>query len=118
MVIREVLLWENADHQVTEWFATVKTAMGGHNNNGEPIYKYVLAKTLTELTQKLHDKIKIYRGTDLSEDCNMFLNEGLVLIKKYMFHTVKVSIVFFSYSVRNRFAAFLYQAYPTRQQDR
>ena len=92
--------------------------VGGHKNNGEPIYKYVLAKTQTELTQKLHDKIEIYRGTDLSEDCNMFLNEWLVLIKKYMFHTVKVSIVFFSYSVRNRFAAFLYQAYPTRQQDR
>lgn len=92
--------------------------VGGHNNKGEPIYKYVLAKTLTELTQKLYDKIKIYRGTDLSEDCNMLLNEWLVLIKKYIFHTVEVSIVFFSYSVRNRSAAFLYQAYPTRQQDR
>ncbi len=49
----------------------------GHKNNGEPIYKYVLAKTQTELTQKLHDKIETYRGADLSEDCNMMLSEWL-----------------------------------------
>ena len=49
----------------------------GHKNNGEPIYKYVLAKTQADLTQKLHDMIKIYRDADLSEDCNMLLSEWL-----------------------------------------
>lgn len=49
----------------------------GHKNNGEPIYKYVLAKTQTELTQKLHDMIEIYRDADLSEDCNMLLSDWL-----------------------------------------
>ncbi len=49
----------------------------GHKNNGEPIYKYVLAKNQAELTQKLHDMIEKYRDTDLREDCNMLLNEWL-----------------------------------------
>ncbi|MBD5118611.1 MAG: site-specific integrase, partial [Clostridiales bacterium] len=30
-----------------------------------------------ELTQKLHDKIEMYRDADLSEDCNMLLSEWL-----------------------------------------
>lgn len=38
---------------------------------------YVLAKTQSELTQKLHDKIEMYRDADLSEDCNMTLGEWL-----------------------------------------
>ena len=49
----------------------------GHKNNGEPIYKYILAKTQAELTQKLHDMIDIYRDADLSQDCNMLLSERL-----------------------------------------
>ena len=49
----------------------------GHKNNGNPIYRYVLAKTQAELTQKLHDKIEMYHGADLSEDCNMTLGEWL-----------------------------------------
>ena len=49
----------------------------GHKNNGEPIYKYVLAKTQAELVQKLHDKIEMYRDANLSEDCNMTLSEWL-----------------------------------------
>ncbi len=49
----------------------------GHKNNGNPIYRYVLAKTQAELTQKLHDMIEIYRDADLSEDCNMLLSEWL-----------------------------------------
>ena len=49
----------------------------GHKSNGNPIYRYVLAKTQAELTQKLHDKIEMYRGADLSEDCNMTLDEWL-----------------------------------------
>lgn len=34
----------------------------GHKNIGEPIYRYVLAKTQAELIQKLHDKIEMYPG--------------------------------------------------------
>ena len=49
----------------------------GHKANGNPIYRYVLAKTQVELTQKLHDKIEMYRDADLSEDCNMLLSEWL-----------------------------------------
>ena len=49
----------------------------GHKNNGEPIYRYLLAKTQSELVQKLHDKIEMYRDADLSEDCNMTLGEWL-----------------------------------------
>ncbi len=49
----------------------------GHKDNGNPIYRYVLAKTQSELTQKLHDKIEMYRNADLCEDCNMLLSEWL-----------------------------------------
>lgn len=62
----------------------------GHKNNGEPIYRYVLAKTQAELTQKLHDKIEMYRDADLSEDCNMTLGEWLdKWISKFMIFTVR-----------------------------
>lgn len=62
----------------------------GHKNNGEPIYRYVLAKTQTELTQKLHDKIEIYRDADLSEDCNMTLGEWLdKWINEFMIFTIR-----------------------------
>ena len=49
----------------------------GHKNNGNPIYRYVLAKTQAELTQKLHDMIETYRDADLSAECNMPLSEWL-----------------------------------------
>lgn len=62
----------------------------GHKNNGEPIYRYVLAKTQTELTQKLHDKIEMYRDADLSEDCNMTLGEWLdKWISEFMIFTIR-----------------------------
>lgn len=32
----------------------------GHKNNGKPIYRYVLAKTQKELTEKLHTLIETY----------------------------------------------------------
>ncbi len=63
----------------------------GHKNNGEPIYRYVLAKTQAELTQKLHDKIEMYRDADLSEDCNMTLGEWLdKWINEFMVFTIRV----------------------------
>ena len=49
----------------------------GHKANGNPIYRYVLAKTQAELTKKLHDTIEMYRDADLSEKCNMLLSEWL-----------------------------------------
>lgn len=62
----------------------------GHKNNGEPIYRYVLAKTQSELTQKLHDKIELYRDADLSEDCNMTLGEWLdKWINEFMVFTIR-----------------------------
>ena len=62
----------------------------GHKNNGEPIYRYVLAKTQSELTQKLHDKIEMYRDANLSEDCNMTLGEWLdKWINEFMVFTIR-----------------------------
>ena len=62
----------------------------GHKNNGEPIYRYVLAKTQAELTQKLHDKIEMYCDADLSEDCNMTLGEWLdKWIDEFMVFTIR-----------------------------
>ena len=64
----------------------------GHKNNGDPIYRYVLAKTQAELTQKLHDKIEMYRDADLSEDSNMTLGEWLdKWISEFMIFTVRPS---------------------------
>ena len=62
----------------------------GHKNNGDPIYRYVLAKTQAELTQKLHDRIEMYRDADLSEDSNMTLGEWLdKWINEFMIFTVR-----------------------------
>ncbi len=61
----------------------------GHKSSGEPIYRYVLAKTQSELIQKLHDKIEMYRGADLSEDCNMTLGNWL---DKWLYEYVSLTI--------------------------
>ncbi len=62
----------------------------GHKSSGEPIYRYVLAKTQSELIQKLHDKIEMYRGADLSEDCNMTLEDWLdKWLNEFMILTVR-----------------------------
>ena len=61
----------------------------GHKNSGEPIYKYVLAKTQAELVQKLHDKIEMYRDANLSEDCNMTLGEWL---DRWLYEYVAITI--------------------------
>ena len=67
----------------------------GHKYNGEPIYKYVLAKTQSELTQKLHDKIEMYRDADLSEDYNMTLGEWLdKWISEFMTFTLRPSSLY------------------------
>ena len=67
----------------------------GHKNSGEPIYKYVLAKTQSELVQKLHDKIEMYRDADLSEDCNMTLGEWLdKWLKEYVILALRPNTVY------------------------
>ena len=64
----------------------------GHKNDGKPIYRYVLARTQKELMQKLHDKIEMYRGANLSEDCNMTLGEWLDRwISEFMIFTLRES---------------------------
>ena len=81
----------------------------GHKNNGEPIYKYVLAKTQTELVQKLHDKIEMYRDADLSEDCNMTLGDWLdKWIKEYVILTLRPNTVYgYERIVKNQIKPYL-----------
>ena len=64
----------------------------GHKKNGDPIHRYVLAKTQKELIVKLHDCIEMYRDADLTEDSNMTLGEWLDRwINEYMIFTIRES---------------------------
>lgn len=64
----------------------------GHKNNGKPIYRYVLAKTQKELTEKLHTLIETYRDSDLTEESSMTLGEWLDRwINGYMTLTIRES---------------------------
>ena len=64
----------------------------GHKKNGDPIHRYVLARTQKELTKKLHDCIEMYRDADLTEDSNMTLGEWLDRwINEYMIFTIRES---------------------------
>lgn len=49
----------------------------GHKRNGEPIFRYVLAKTQKELLDKLHQDIETYQDMELTEDSRMTLGEWL-----------------------------------------
>lgn len=81
----------------------------GHKNNGEPIYRYVLAKTQAELIQKLHDKIEMYRDADLSEDCNMTLGEWLDRwLYEYAILTIRESTLYgYEMIVKNQIKPYL-----------
>lgn len=64
----------------------------GHKNNGKPIYRYVLAKTQKELTEKLHMLIETYRDSDLTEESSMTIGEWLDRwINNYMYLTIRES---------------------------
>ena len=64
----------------------------GHKENGQPIFRYVYAKTQKELLDKLHYKIDEYRDTELTEDSKMLLSEWLdKWISEYMTGTVRES---------------------------
>lgn len=49
----------------------------GHKDNGEPIFRYVSAKTQKDLLKKLHQNIEEYRDVNLCEDRKMSLREWL-----------------------------------------
>ena len=49
----------------------------GHKESGEPIFRYVSAKTQRELLKKLHQSIEEYRDVDLNEDSKMPLGQWL-----------------------------------------
>ena len=64
----------------------------GHKENGNPIFRYVYARTQKELLDKLHYKIDEYRDTELTEDSKMLLSEWLdKWIAEYMTGTVRES---------------------------
>ena len=64
----------------------------GHKENGNPIFRYVYAKTQKELLDKLHYKIDEYRDTELTEDSKMSLSDWLdKWIAEYMTGTVRES---------------------------
>ena len=49
----------------------------GHKQNGEPIFRYVLAKTQKELLDKLHRDLEAFQDVELTEDSRMNLGEWL-----------------------------------------
>ena len=49
----------------------------GHKQNGEPIFRYVLAKTQKELLDKLHRELECFQDVELTEDSRMTLGEWL-----------------------------------------
>ena len=49
----------------------------GHKQNGEPIFRYVLARTQKELLDKLHRDMELYQDVELTEDSRMTLGEWL-----------------------------------------
>lgn len=62
----------------------------GHKENGDPIFRYVYAKTQKELISKLHYKIDEFRDAELTEDSKMSLGEWLdKWIAEYMTGTIR-----------------------------
>ena len=49
----------------------------GHKANGEPIFRYVLAKSQKELLDKLHRDMEGFQDMELTEDSRMTLGEWL-----------------------------------------
>ena len=49
----------------------------GHKQNGEPIFRYVLAKTQKELLDKLHRDLEAFQDVELTEDSRMTLGGWL-----------------------------------------
>lgn len=61
----------------------------GQKENGDPIFRYVYAKTQKELIDKLHHKIDEFLDAELTENSNMTLGEWLdKWIDEYMTGTI------------------------------
>ncbi len=64
--------------------------VAGHKRNGEPLFRYVLAKTQKELMDKLHQNIEEYQDIELTEDSRMTLGEWLdCWMEDYAVHTLR-----------------------------
>ena len=64
----------------------------GHKENGNPIFRYVYAKTQKELLDKLHYKVDEFRDTELTEESKMTLSEWLdKWLIEYMKGTIRDS---------------------------
>ena len=64
--------------------------IAGHKENGDPIFRYVYARTQKELIDKLHQKIDEFRDTELTEQSRMTLGEWLdKWLAEYMTDTIR-----------------------------
>lgn len=62
----------------------------GHKENGEPIFRYVLARTQKELLDKLHRDMDLYQGAELTEESRLTLGEWLDRwMEDYAAHTLR-----------------------------
>ena len=65
----------------------------GHKENGEPIFRYVLAKTQKELLDKLHRDMELFQGAELTEDSRLTLGEWLDRwMEDYAAHTLRPAL--------------------------
>ena len=66
--------------------------VAGHKRNGEPIFRYVLAKSQKELLDKLHRDMELFQGAELTEDSRLSLGEWLDRwMEDYAAHTLRPS---------------------------
>ena len=62
----------------------------GHKENGEPIFRYVLARTQKELLDKLHRDMELYQDAELTEESRLTLSEWLDRwMEDYAAHTLR-----------------------------
>ena len=67
----------------------------GHKENGDPIFRYVYARTKKELIGKLHQKIEEFRDVELTEQSRMSLGAWLdKWLNEYMTGTVRESTLY------------------------
>ena len=67
----------------------------GHKGNGDPIFRYVYARTQKELIGKLHQKIEEFRDVELTEQSRMSLGAWLdKWLNEYMTGTVRESTLY------------------------
>ena len=96
----------------------------GHKQNGEPIFRYVLAKTQKELLDKLHRDLEAFQDVELTEDSRMTLGEWLDRwMEDYGAATLRLSLSFIGDSLflfltrsitAGRWASFLFFQEPSQ----